>query len=57
MTDQMAIRLERSTLIVPASRPAMIAKAAMARADAVCIDCEDGFYTVCTHFTLQGFAF
>lgn len=41
MTDQMAIRLERSTLIVPASRPAMIAKAAMARADAVCIDCED----------------
>ena len=34
-------RLERSTLIVPASSPAMIAKAAAARADAVCIDCED----------------
>ena len=34
-------RLERSTLIVPASNPAMIAKAAAAQADAVCIDCED----------------
>lgn len=34
-------RLERSTLIVPASNPAMIAKAASARADAICIDCED----------------
>lgn len=36
-----AARLERSTLIVPASNAAMIAKAAAARADAVCIDCED----------------
>ncbi len=34
-------RLERSILIVPASSPAMIAKAAAATADAVCIDCED----------------
>jgi citrate lyase beta subunit len=34
-------RLERSTLLVPASNPAMIAKAALAKADAVCIDCED----------------
>ena len=34
-------RLERSTLIVPASNPAMIVKAAASQADAVCIDCED----------------
>ena len=34
-------RLERSVLIVPASNPAMIAKAAAAAADAICIDCED----------------
>lgn len=34
-------RLERSTLIVPASNPTMIAKAAAAQADAVCIDLED----------------
>ncbi len=35
------LRLERSVLIAPASNPAMLAKAAAARADAVCIDCED----------------
>ena len=34
-------RLERSVLIVPGSNPAMIAKAAAAQADAVCIDLED----------------
>lgn len=34
-------RLERSILIVPGSNPAMIAKAAAAKADAVCIDLED----------------
>ena len=34
-------RLERSVLVVPASNPAMIAKAAGAKADAICIDCED----------------
>ena len=34
-------RLERSTLYVPASRPAMIEKAAASDADAVCIDLED----------------
>lgn len=34
-------RLERSVLVVPASNPAMLAKAASADADAVCIDCED----------------
>ncbi len=34
-------RLERSILIVPGSNPAMIAKAATATADAVCIDLED----------------
>jgi citrate lyase beta subunit len=34
-------RIARSTLFVPASRPDMIAKAATAAADAVCIDLED----------------
>jgi citrate lyase beta subunit len=34
-------RLERSVLLVPASNPAMIAKAAASDADAVCIDLED----------------
>ena len=34
-------RLTRSLLFVPASRPAMIAKAAASDADAVCIDLED----------------
>jgi citrate lyase subunit beta/citryl-CoA lyase len=34
-------RLSRSTLFVPASRPAMIAKAAVSDADAVCLDLED----------------
>jgi citrate lyase beta subunit len=34
-------RLTRSMLFVPASRPAMIAKAAASAADAVCIDLED----------------
>ncbi|HEX5501062.1 MAG TPA: CoA ester lyase [Thermomicrobiales bacterium] len=34
-------RLERSVLIVPASNEAMIAKAARAAADAVCLDLED----------------
>lgn len=37
----MHVRLERSVLLVPASNPAMIAKAAAAKADAICIDCED----------------
>ncbi len=37
----MTLRLERSTLFVPASRPAMIRKAAASQADAVCIDLED----------------
>ncbi len=41
MTPRQTFRMERSTLLVPASKPAMIAKAAAARADAVCIDCED----------------
>ena len=35
------IRLERSTLMVPASNWAMIQKAANSAADAVCIDLED----------------
>jgi len=35
------VRLVRSMLFVPASRPAMIAKAAASAADAVCIDLED----------------
>ena len=34
-------RLTRSQLFVPASKPAMIAKAAASAADAVCIDLED----------------
>src|SRR5689334_4772246 len=34
-------RLERTMLFVPASRPDMIAKAAAAPTDAVCIDLED----------------
>ncbi len=34
-------RLERSVLLVPASNPQMIAKAAASAADAVCIDLED----------------
>jgi citrate lyase subunit beta/citryl-CoA lyase len=34
-------RLTRSMLFVPASRPAMIAKAAVSEADTVCIDLED----------------
>src|SRR5688572_5491754 len=34
-------RLTRSMLFVPASRPAMIPKAAASAADAVCIDLED----------------
>ncbi|MBI1238300.1 MAG: CoA ester lyase [Alphaproteobacteria bacterium] len=41
MSDFAVLRLERSTLIVPASNPAMIAKAAATAADAVCLDCED----------------
>lgn len=43
MTDTPAPtdRLERSMLYVPASRPAMIEKAAASDADAVCIDLED----------------
>ena len=35
------VRLMRSMLFVPASRPAMIAKAAASSADAVCLDLED----------------
>lgn len=35
------VRLTRSMLFVPASRPAMIAKAAASEADAVCLDLED----------------
>ena len=34
-------RLTRSQLYVPASKPAMIQKAAASAADAVCIDLED----------------
>ncbi len=37
----MGARLERSVLIVPGSNPNMIAKAAAADADAICIDLED----------------
>ncbi len=37
----MTTRLERSVLLVPGSNPTMIAKAAAADADAVCIDLED----------------
>ena len=40
MADPSA-RLERSVLLVPASNPAMIAKAVASDADAVCIDLED----------------
>jgi len=36
-----ALRLERTMLFVPASRPDMIEKAAKSAADAVCIDLED----------------
>jgi citrate lyase subunit beta/citryl-CoA lyase len=35
------MRLSRTTLFVPASRPDMIPKAAASAADAVCIDLED----------------
>jgi citrate lyase subunit beta/citryl-CoA lyase len=35
------VRLSRTTLFVPASRPDMIPKAAASAADAVCIDLED----------------
>lgn len=38
----MPVRLERSTLFVPASRWTMIEKAARSAADGVCIDLEDG---------------
>ena len=41
MRRMVASRLERSTLVVPASNPDMIAKAARSDADAVCIDLED----------------
>jgi len=41
MTPDPITRLTRSTLFVPASRPAMIAKAAASAADVVCIDLED----------------
>nr|WP_053000058.1 CoA ester lyase [Sphingomonas sp. Y57] len=41
MIQDAADRAIRSILLVPASNPAMIAKAAAAQADAICIDCED----------------
>src|SRR5687768_13425480 len=41
MTPDPITRLTRSMLFVPASRPAMIPKAAGSAADAVCIDLED----------------
>src|SRR4029450_115081 len=41
MTPDPITRLTRSMLFVPASRPAMIPKAAASAADAVCIDLED----------------
>ncbi|KQX25741.1 hypothetical protein ASD39_12945 [Sphingomonas sp. Root50] len=41
MIEDAADRAIRSVLLVPASNPAMIAKAAAAEADAICIDCED----------------
>ncbi|MEL6753835.1 MAG: CoA ester lyase [Pseudomonadota bacterium] len=41
MSKTRPFRLERSTLIVPASNPRMIEKAAAAKADAVCVDLED----------------
>src|SRR5688500_12791866 len=37
----MTVRTTRSMLFVPASRPAMIEKAAASAADAVCLDLED----------------
>src|SRR5687768_9756796 len=41
MTPDPITRLSRSMLFVPASRAAMIAKAAASAADAVCLDLED----------------
>lgn len=41
MPTERPVRLMRSMLFVPASRPAMIAKAAASAADAVCLDLED----------------
>ncbi len=41
MTEAPPIRIERSTLVVPGANPKMIAKAAAAASDAVCLDCED----------------
>ena len=41
MTPDPLTRLTRSMLFVPASRPAMIPKAAASAADSVCIDLED----------------
>ena len=41
MSTERPVRLMRSMLFVPASRPAMIAKAAASAADAVCLDLED----------------
>jgi citrate lyase subunit beta/citryl-CoA lyase len=41
MTADSIMRLTRSMLFVPASRPAMIPKAAASAADSVCIDLED----------------
>jgi citrate lyase subunit beta/citryl-CoA lyase len=41
MTADARTRVTRSLLYVPASRPALIAKAAASAADAVCIDLED----------------
>src|SRR5215510_11543607 len=41
MTSDPITRLSRSLLFVPASRPAMIQKAAASEADLVCIDLED----------------
>jgi citrate lyase beta subunit len=41
MSAERPVRLMRSMLFVPASRPAMIAKAAASASDAVCLDLED----------------
>lgn len=41
MSGTRPFRLERSVLVVPASNPKMIGKAAASEADAVCLDCED----------------
>jgi len=41
VSESRPFRLERATLIVPASNPRMIEKTAAAEADAVCIDLED----------------